>query len=404
MILLPIIIVITILLAVGAGFVVYKYTIEKPNNIAPVITVSPIINATSNQTIFINATVTDSDGSILTTIWDQKSGPQSNFTQVGEDLYVVPSTNGSYLFQIEVQDDKQAISVAGVLINVKSAEPPVQTECGVNEVWNGNTCECKDGYHQDETEACVPNTPPPKPVAKDIKITVVGDIEDSTAGNAVFQQIKKQNATYDFVLGDLGYESDLKWFKSTYGTLGDKMWCVIGNHDAENEDGTAAIEKEALEYCGNSYWIKNGVNLFVMLNTNDDQNTLAPKVGKIFDNSSIMNGVKNIHINGHKGCVTPPNSHHPAGEVKALCDYIKSKIPSNIKVWYNSAHNHVYSESADKIYKQSGAGGRSHYTCPSTTTNEWYCNNSSYGFLLYTIKPDGTTTSQFIDYNGVVKH
>ena len=389
----PIIIAITLILVAGAGVVVYTYYTSTPDNKSPVILVDPIINATTNQTIFINATVTD-DRKILTTIWDQKSGPQSNYTQVGDDLYVIPSTNGSYLFEIEAQDDNNAITAAGVLINVKGIEPPVippppKPTCTIDQVYNPATNKCDP-------------KPIPPPVVKDIKVTVVGDIEDGSAGNAVFEQIKKQNADYDFVLGDLGYENDISWFKSTYGTLGDKMWCVMGNHEADNEDGSAAIEKETLEFCGNSYWIKYYHTLFLMYNTNDNQNTLIDATKKVFGNSTIMNGVKNIHINGHKGCAVPPNSHHAAGEIKALCDYLKSNIPSNINVFYNSAHNHVYSESADKIYKQSGAGGRSHYTC-GTNTQFPYCNNSSYGFLLYTIKADGTTTHNFIDFNGVIK-
>jgi hypothetical protein len=287
------------------------------------------------------------------------------------------------------------ILVNGTCVPIVVVPPPVV--CGNGTQLVNNTC-VPDVVPVPEPEP----TPVPEPVVKDIKVTVTGDIEDGNAGNAVFQQIKKQNATYDFVLGDLGYESDLSWFKSTYGTLGDKMYCIVGNHEADNEDGSASIEKETLEYCGNSYWIKYYHTLFLMLNTNDNQNTLITALDKVFANSTILNGVKNIHVNGHKGCVTPPNSHHPAGEIKQLCDYIASKIPAGVKVWYNSAHNHVYSESADKTYKQSGAGGRSHYEC-GTNTQFPYCNNSNYGFMLYTIKADGTTTSQFIDFNGVVK-
>lgn len=394
MISVPILIVIAAILAAVAGYVAYQYYVSPQGNEAPVISIEPITNATVGQTILINATVTD-DGSIITTVWDQESGPQTNITQVAEDMYFTPNTNGSYLFSIEVQDDKQAISEAGFLVDVKGIptdpipEPPPKPTCTVNQVYNPVTNKCDP-------------KPTPPPVAKDIKVTVVGDIEDGTSGNAVFEQIKKQNADYDFVLGDLGYESNLDWFKETYGTLGDKMWCVMGNHEADNEDGSSALEKETLEFCGNSYWIRNGVTLFLMYNTNDNQNTLIDATKKVFSNQTIMNGVKNIHINGHKGCETPPNSHHPAGEIKTLCDYLSANIPSGIKPIYNSAHNHVVSFSADGKYVQSGAGGRSHYTC-GTNTAFPYCNNSSYGFVLYTIKIDGTTTAQFIDYNGVVK-
>jgi predicted phosphodiesterase len=230
---------------------------------------------------------------------------------------------------------------------------------------------------------------------------MVADVEDSSAGNAVFSQIQKQNPNFVFVLGDLGYESNLQWFKETYGTLGDKMFCVVGNHEADNEDGSSSLEKETLNFCGNTYWIKKGANLFIMINTNDKQDTLKSALDtKIFKNTTVMNGVKSIHINGHKGCATPPNSHHPAGEIKVLCDFIKSKIPAGVKAFFNSGHNHVLSQSAEKVFSQVGGGGKSHYTC-GTNADFPFCNNTKYGYMLYTIKLDGTTTSQFIDHTGV---
>lgn len=376
----------------------------------------------SKASILILVTIT---ATVTVTVEAAKSGfadflgigpndvPIINGTIINNDnktygILIVPTGNATVPEIPPIVNDTQPPIVNDTVPPVvNDTNPPEEIECGPNEVWDGQTCVCKEGYKEDETETCVVIpppvvTPPPVPI-KDIKVTVVGDVEDSTAGNAVFNQIKKQNADYDLVLGDLGYESDLSWFKSTYGTLGPKMWCVIGNHEADNEDGSAALEKEGLQFCGNSYWLKYHHTLFLMFNTNDNQNTLISAVGKVFDNSTIMNGVKNIHINGHKGCAVPPNQNHPAGEIKALCDYVKSKIPVNVQAFYNSAHNHVYSESADKKYKQSGAGGRSHYSCPTTATSAWYCNNTSYGFLLYTIKADGTTTHNFIDYNGVVK-
>jgi hypothetical protein len=51
----------------------------------------------------------------------------------------------------------------------------------------------------------------------------------------------------------------------------------------------------------------------------------------------------------------------------------------------------------------SGGGGRSHYSCSENT--QWtFCNDSDYGYLKLEIKPDGTTKTQFLDYNGGVKN
>jgi hypothetical protein len=243
-------------------------------------------------------------------------------------------------------------------------------------------------------------TPIPVPEPTTIKVIVVGDVADTSSGNKVYNAIKNQNADYVFVLGDLGY-GKTSWFKSTYGSS-DKTYCVIGNHEAANEDGSSSIEKEMLAFCGNSYWIKTHSTLFVMLNSNDGNlNALADKTGKVFSNSTIMSGVKTVHVMSHKPCAVPPNSHHPV-EIKSLCDAVKSKIPSGLKVFFTSGHNHIYSESADKQYKQVGTGGKGHYTC-GTNAQFPYCNDSDYGYLLYEIKPDGNTTSSFIDFNGVVK-
>ena len=381
----------------------YKHLIV-PDNQTPVISLdNTVINTTIGTPILVNGTITD-DGTITSAIWSQVAGPNSNFTQVDYDMYFTPLINGTYIFKLEAQDDKQSINEIGVqvIVNKPIIEPPTPTPvpvpppkpiCTTNQIYNATTNKCDPK----------PVPVPPPVVGKELKIVMVGDVEDSASGKLVYEQIKKQNASYYFVLGDLGYDSDLKWFKDTYGTLGDKMFCVLGNHEAANEDGNTVIQKEALEYCGNSYWIREGPTLFLMINTNDNQNTLITAYGKILSNTTIMNGVKNVHINGHKGCATPPNSHHPAGEIKDLCDYIKSKVPTNTKIFYNSAHNHLYSESVDKMYKQMGSGGKSHYTC-GTSAEFPYCNNVNYGFVLYTIKADGTTTSQFIDYNGKVIH
>lgn len=293
----------------------------------------------------------------------------------------------------------------GTTTNQSQPQPtpgPIPT-CKTDEVYNATLNECVAKPVPTPTPTPTP-VPQPTPIGTPITFTVVGDIEDSSAGTSVFNQIKKQNATFDFVLGDLGYANDISWFKSTYGTLGDRMFCVVGNHEAANEDGSSSIESATKNYCGDSYWFKSGVNLFFFFNTNGDLSTQGTKATELLKNTTVMNGVKNLHIMSHKPCLSPPNSHHPAPEstaIKSFCDKLKSNIPTGIKVFYNQAHNHVLSASADGQYKQSGAGGRSHYTCGVSTAFP-FCDNSHYGFLKYSVKADGTTTAQFIDYNGKV--
>ena len=246
----------------------------------------------------------------------------------------------------------------------------------------------------------VPPTPP-APTATPIKVIVTADVEDADAGNRVFNAIKARNANNVIVLGDLGYEETLTWFKNTYGTLGNKLNCVIGNHDANEDADGNTIQAETVKFCGNSWYFKKNSVLFIGFNTNGDLNKQATEGGALLQNSQFMTGIKSVHIMSHKGCAVPPNSHHPV-EVKAFCDAVKAKIPTTVKAYWDSGHNHVMSESADKTYKQSGAGGRSHYSCPTSVTTAWWCNAVNYGFLEYTIQPDGTTTHQWFDYNGRV--
>ena len=412
--------------AVIGGYTVFQQDITFGGvNKPPVVSIQPISNVTVNQTVLINATISDPDGTITTTIWDQKTGPKSNFTQVGEDIYFTPLFNGSYLFTVEAQDNDNAITQTGYLINVQSApvpEPipvPPKPTCTSEQVYNATTNKCDpkpvpvppkptcnaDQVYNATTNKCDPKpivTPPPAPVEGDMKIAVVGDVDSTTAGTATYNQIKAQNPTNVFVLGDLGYDDNLSWFKKTYGLFGNKVNCVLGNHESSKEDGSTSIEAEALQYCKNNFYIKQNHVLFLFFNTNGDLAKQTAASNVLTSNTQFMTGITSLHIVSHKPCAVPPNAHHPVEPtIKTFCDAVKSKIPATVKVYYDQAHNHVMSQSKDGLYKQIGSGGRSHYTCGTNTDFPW-CNNVNYGFLQYTIKPDGTTTWQWIDYNGRV--
>jgi len=246
----------------------------------------------------------------------------------------------------------------------------------------------------------MPPTPPIPEGNKTLKIILTGDIGTNTDSMSVFNAIKAKNPDNVIVLGDLGYGSDLSWFKKTYGSLGNKVSCILGNHESANEDGTAKLQTEAAAYCTNSYYFKKNHALFLGFNTNGDLNKQGNEAAKLLDNPSFMTGIKSVHILSHKPCAVAPNSHHPL-EIKAFCDFIKSKIPTNVKAYYDQAHNHVMSASADGTYKTIGAGGKSHYTCGVNAAFP-FCDNGHFGYLQYDIKPDGTTTSAFYDYKGSI--
>jgi hypothetical protein len=347
-----------------------------------------------------------------------------NYTYVNQQFTNIYSTLTSIQEQIsEIPKEPVVVNVTVPLPNVTEPTPipvpPPKPTCDTDEFYNATLNECTakpipvpppkptctaEQVYNPTTNKCDPKPAPPVPTTKPFTFTVVGDIDNSNAGTNVFNTIKSQNATFDFVLGDLGYDDDLDWFKSTYGTLGDKMYCVIGNHEADNEDGSASIEKEAKNYCGDSYWFRYYNNLFLFFNTNGDLNIQSTKAIALLKNVTVIKDVKNIFVLSHKPCEAAPNSHHEVeSSVKTFCDKIKSAIPTTINSIYISAHNHVYSESADKKYITIGAGGRSHYTC-GTNTSFPICDNTHYGFLKLYVTTEGKVASQFIDYNGKVIH
>lgn len=248
-----------------------------------------------------------------------------------------------------------------------------------------------------------PPVPPIPPTGKTYRIVMLGDVDNTNGGTNVFNAIKNRNPDIVAVLGDLGYDSNLNWFKSTYGTLGNKLVCMPGNHDAP-EDGSSSIYTETKNFCSNPFYFKQNKVLFVGVDTNGDLTSQASTVGKLFTNPFFMKNISSIHIMSHKPCAVPPNSHHPVeSNVKTFCDSITGKVPTGVKIFFDQAHNHIMSASGDGKFKQSGAGGKSHYTCPTDPSIAYpFCNDSDYGFLEYTIKPDGTTSYQFVDYNGRV--
>lgn len=232
------------------------------------------------------------------------------------------------------------------------------------------------------------NPVPPTPVVNQTekKIDMVGDL----SGTAVLNAIKKDNPDLVVALGDLGYQSTLSYFKTNWGTLAGKLVCIPGNHEAP-EDGSAALYKETLAYCGNPFFVKMNSVLFLGLDTNGDTNKQLADLKNI-----PLNGITSVHVMTHKSCAVPPNSHHPV-ETQAFCDGLKKAF--SVKTYFDSAHNHVMSASSDGLYKQSGGGGKSHYTC-GTSTAFPFCDAKHYGFLQYIIKPNGETSWKFIDANG----
>ncbi len=90
--------------------------------------------------------------------------------------------------------------------------PVPQPTCKADEVYNATVKECV-------AKPVPAPTPIPTPTGA-LKVAVIGDIDNTSAGIANYEQIKKQSPDMVVVLGDLGYDSNIDWFKKTYCTLG----------------------------------------------------------------------------------------------------------------------------------------------------------------------------------------
>jgi hypothetical protein len=234
-----------------------------------------------------------------------------------------------------------------------------------------------------ENGICVPDTI--TPAANISKICLVGDLK----GNTVPDLMKKGGCNLKIGLGDLGYTSDLSYFKSLKF---DK--CVVGNHDAKEDGDSDPIVKEALAYCGDHWWITiaQGTAIIIGLNTNGDEATQVQTVKTLLSQNPVLN---TVIVVSHKAGHTPPSSHHPA-EAQSLYTSIEKLIPSNVKLVEVAAHNHVMSAAHTQGWYESGAGGKSHYEC-GIDSNWTFCDNKSWGYLELTVdNQNGATAAKFI--------
>ena len=249
---------------------------------------------------------------------------------------------------------------------------------------------CNKTEHIDTTTGfCVPDTTTAP--AAGFKVCMVGDFKDSK----VFDAMKTNGCNFRVAVGDMGYDKNLDLLKSI---APDK--CIIGNHDSA-EDESAAIEKEALAYCGNSWWVKFGsANLMLGFNTNGDTAKQLTAAKNLFNNSQVMTGVKNIIAVSHKGGHVFPSAHHPAEAKTFYADFEKA-IPAGVKLFEISGHNHNSAAAPTKGWYVAGNGGKSFYACGND--KDWtYCNNKTISYLQTTIGDNGQIAIHFIDIAGKI--
>ena len=240
-----------------------------------------------------------------------------------------------------------------------------------------------------ENGVCVPDTTTPPVPTAGYKICAVGDFKDSK----VFDAMKTNGCDYRVAVGDNGYGSSLGLLKSIAPDR-----CVIGNHDAA-EDESTAIEKEAIAYCGSSWWVKFGSGTLMLgFNTQGDTAKQLTAAKNLFNNSQFMTGVKNVIAVSHKGGHVFPSAHHPA-EAKTFYADLEKAIPAGIKLIQISGHNHDSAAAPTKGWYVAGNGGKSFYACGND--NDWtYCDNKTVSYLEAIIPNSGEIVFHFKDTSG----
>ena len=236
-------------------------------------------------------------------------------------------------------------------------------------------------------------------------VTVIDAVGDIQCSNKLRDRIKIDDPTLFVALGDLCYKPDLKNFTTTFGEFkeADKLACVIGNHES-GENGNSQILRQALDYCGDHWYLKvaNNHTLLIGLNTNGNT-SLQTKWGQsLVTNSSFMNGIKNVMLMAHKPAHTPPGSDHgPEFLTIQMFSSIIGNISKHIQVFEITAHNHLMAESSNGQWFVSGAGGRKLYNFTADPT--WsFINNKDHGYLQIKINnTDGKVLStNFNDLDG----
>lgn len=92
-----------------------------PENKPPVIIVKSPIEGQINQTVVINASISDPDGNITSIIWNQESESPTVTMDISQDKQSMSfnsTQNTTYVFSIEGIDNNGAATLESVQVNV----------------------------------------------------------------------------------------------------------------------------------------------------------------------------------------------------------------------------------------------------------------------------------------------
>ena len=173
------------------------------------------------------------------------------------------------------------------------------------------------------------------------EIAFVGDINNTNAGNKVLKGIAGLNTTDVILLGDVCYHGDCSMLEKYQAEFGEKLKCILGNHD---------IRTFAKETCGQPWSFERDGITVIGLNTQGDlknQYTFAEK--------TIKNTTGKIVIATHEPCINSHDNKTPKG-LYNLCDGLRS-LDQNIT--FIAGHHHLMAlVIQDEIqYYTVGSGG-----------------------------------------------
>lgn len=113
-------IVLIIIVLSGLSTVTFAQS-NAPENRPPVIIVKSPVDGQINQTVIINASISDPDGNITSIIWNQEDESGTVVMDISEDkqsMSFLPKQNATYVFSVEGIDNNGATTLESVRVNI----------------------------------------------------------------------------------------------------------------------------------------------------------------------------------------------------------------------------------------------------------------------------------------------
>lgn len=111
-----------LIIAISSDLSIQSFAqIDVQVNEPPVISVTSPIAGEINQTVIINASISDPDGNITSIIWNQEdeSGTVNmNISHDKQSMSFIPTRNVTYVFSVEGIDNNGSATLESVQVNI----------------------------------------------------------------------------------------------------------------------------------------------------------------------------------------------------------------------------------------------------------------------------------------------